>query len=180
MTNIKTQDSRIERLLGALRSGDAAQIEAMCHPDMVVEDPESLPYGGVYSGFAGMCEVSAKLFAAVADWKVETERIIGDAGGDDFVLVQRMTGRATSTGCPIDMSILEHYRFRERSSNQHSALLLGYKGNRRPLRRKMRQCLGDDPLPLVEPDDLRQIFKDPGVVLRITRFSRCLSICDSL
>jgi ketosteroid isomerase-like protein len=112
MTNIKTQDSRIDRLLAALRSGDATQIEALCHPDMVVEDPESLPYGGVYRGFAGMCEVSAKLFAAVADWRVETERISGDAGGDDFVLVQRMTGRAASTGRPIDMSILERYTFR--------------------------------------------------------------------
>jgi ketosteroid isomerase-like protein len=107
----KAQDSRIERLLAALRSGDAAQIEALCHPDMVVEDPESLPYGGVYRGFAGMCEVSAKLFAAVADWKVETERVIG--GGEDFVLVQRMTGRARSSGRPVDMSILEHYRFRD-------------------------------------------------------------------
>jgi ketosteroid isomerase-like protein len=110
---VKTQDSRIDRLLAALRSGDATQIQALCHPDMLVEDPESLPYGGSYQGFAGMCEVAGKLFAAVADWKVETEGIIGDPGGDDFVLVQRMTGRAASTGRPIDMSILERYTFRD-------------------------------------------------------------------
>jgi len=109
----KTQDSRIGRVLAALQSGDAAQVEALCHPDMLVEDPESLPFGGVYRGFAGMCEVSAKLFAAVANWKVETERVIGSPGGDDFVLVQRMTGRAASSGRPIEMSILEHYTFRD-------------------------------------------------------------------
>ena len=108
-----SEDSRITRLLAALRSGDAAQIEALCHPDMIVEDPESLPYGGVYRGFTGLCDISAKLFAAVADWKVDTERVIGDPGGDDFVLVQRMTGRAAGTGRRIDMSILEHYAFRD-------------------------------------------------------------------
>lgn len=113
MNRLKTEDSRIERVLAALQSGDAAQVEALCHPDMVVEDPESLPYGGVYRGFAGMREVSAKLFAAVANWKIETERVIGSPEGDDFVLVQRMTGRAVSTGRAIEMSILEHYTFRD-------------------------------------------------------------------
>jgi uncharacterized protein len=113
MNRLKTEDSRMDRVLAALQSGDAAQVEALCHPDMVVEDPESLPYGGVYRGFAGMCEVSAKLFAVVANWKVETARVIGGPGGDDFVLVQRMTGRAASTGRAIEMSILEHYTFRD-------------------------------------------------------------------
>jgi uncharacterized protein len=106
-------ESRIDRLLASLRSGDAAQIKALCHPDMRVEDPESLPYGGVYRGFAGMCEVSGKLFAAVKNWKCETERVIGDPNGDEFVLVQRMTGTSAETGQPIDMSILEHYAFRD-------------------------------------------------------------------
>ena len=106
-------ESRIDRLLAALRSGEATQVEALCHPGMVVEDPKSLPYGGVYVGFAGMCELSGKLFAAVKDWRCETQRVIGDPGGDDFVLIQRMTGRASVTGRRIDMSILEHYTFRD-------------------------------------------------------------------
>jgi ketosteroid isomerase-like protein len=113
MNNLTTADSRVRRLIAALQSGDAAQVEALCHPDMVVEDPESLSYGGTYRGFAGMCEVSAKLFAAVLSWQCETTRIIGNAGGDDCVLVQRMTGRSANNGRAIDMSILEHYTFRD-------------------------------------------------------------------
>jgi ketosteroid isomerase-like protein len=110
---MKMEESRIDRLLASLKSGDATRIAALCHPDMLVEGPQSLPYGGIYKGFAGLCEVSAKLFAAVKNWKCETERVIGDPNDDDFVLVQRMTGIASGTGRPIEMSILEHYAFRD-------------------------------------------------------------------
>ena len=106
-------ESRIDRLLASLKSGDATRIKALCHPEMLVEDPESLPYGGAYRGFAGMCEVAGKLFTAIEDWKCETERVIGDPDGDDFVLVQRMTGIAAGSRRPVDMSILERYTFRD-------------------------------------------------------------------
>ena len=51
MHDVKTKDQRMARLLAALRSGNAALIESLCHPEMVVEDPGSLPYGGIYHGF---------------------------------------------------------------------------------------------------------------------------------
>ena len=81
---------------------------------MVVEDPESLPYGGVYRGFAGMWRESRQ--SSSRPWRIgksKTERVIGSPDGDDFVLVQRMTGRAVSTGRAVEMSILEHYTFRD-------------------------------------------------------------------
>jgi ketosteroid isomerase-like protein len=112
MSTVTTSDSRITRLLAALRSNDSSQIKAICHPDMVVIDPESLPYGGTYRGLQGMVEVTTGLFEYVKDWKCETEKIIGDPAGDDFVLVQRMTGK-TKSGRPVDMPILEQYTFRD-------------------------------------------------------------------
>jgi ketosteroid isomerase-like protein len=113
MDAVTAEDSRIAKVLAALQSGDGSQIQAICHPEMIVEDPASLPYGGVYKGFEGMIECAGKLFAAVVDCKIETLEIIGDPGGDAFVLRQRLTGRAARSGRPIDTTILEHYAFRD-------------------------------------------------------------------
>jgi len=113
MSPATTQEPRIARVLAALQSGDGEQIRAICHPDLTIEDPPGLPYGGVYRGFDGMLEVAGKLFAAVADCRMQTELIIGDPAGDEFVLKQRMTGRIARTGRPVEMGILEHYSFRD-------------------------------------------------------------------
>jgi ketosteroid isomerase-like protein len=108
-----SEDSRIARVLAALGSGNGDQIRAICHPDLRIEDPAGLPYGGVYEGFEGMLEVAGKLFAAIADCRIETELVIGDPAGDEFVLKQRLTGRVARTGRPVETSILEHYSFRD-------------------------------------------------------------------
>jgi ketosteroid isomerase-like protein len=113
MTPPAPPNSKIARLLASLATHDAEQIRAICHPDLVVEDPPGLPYGGVYRGFDGMLEVAGKLFAAIADCKIETESIIGDPAGDEFVLKQHITGRAARSGQPIDIRLLEHYGFRD-------------------------------------------------------------------
>jgi ketosteroid isomerase-like protein len=113
MSSVTTQDSRVARVLASLKSGDPADIQALCHPDLVIEDAESLPYGGLYKGFAGLADLAGKLFASVSDCVIETTSIIGDPAGDEFVLRQRMTGRAVRSGRPIDMAILEHYTFRD-------------------------------------------------------------------
>jgi ketosteroid isomerase-like protein len=106
-------DSAIGRLLASLASHDGEKIRAICHPDLVVEDPASLPYGGVYRGFEGMLEVAGKLFAEIADCRIETEGVIGDPDGAEFVLKQHITGRAVRSGKPVDTHVLEHYSFRD-------------------------------------------------------------------
>jgi ketosteroid isomerase-like protein len=113
MSSVTTTDPRLARLLASLKSGDGAAIEAICHPDLTIEDPPGLPYGGVYKGFAGMIEVAGKLFAAVEGCQIQTEAIIGAEGGDEFVLRQRLTGTSARTGRPVEMSILEHYTFQD-------------------------------------------------------------------
>ena len=110
---VLSDDPRIIQLLTALASKDPAEIEALCHPDLVLEDPASLPFGGRYKGFAGMCELAGQLFAAIADCRIETLSVMRAASGDEFVLRQRLTGRAARTGRSIETEILEHYVFRD-------------------------------------------------------------------
>jgi ketosteroid isomerase-like protein len=113
MTAPAPPNSRIARVMAALASGDGAEVQAICHPDLHIEDPPSLPYGGVYRGFAGMLEIAGKLYAAIADCKIEPELVIGDPAGDEFVLKQHITGRAVRTGAAVDVHVLEHYSFRD-------------------------------------------------------------------
>jgi uncharacterized protein len=110
---VTSTDPRIASLLAALNSGDAQQMQAICHPDLVIEDPAGLPYGGVYRGFEGLAEVAGRLLAIVSECRIETEQIFGDAASGEFVLRQRLTGRATASGRPVETSILEHYIFRD-------------------------------------------------------------------
>lgn len=120
MIDANTLDPRMARIVETLASGDGAKMEALCHPDLVVEDPGSLPFGGAYRGYAGLLEVAGKLFAAIEDCRIEPQAALGEPGGDAFVLHQRLTGLAVKTGKPVEMEILEHYRFKD-------GLLIGIK-----------------------------------------------------
>ena len=108
-----TDDPRIKRLLAALQSADAEPLRELCHPDLVVEEAASLPYAGTYKGFEGLCEVAQRMYASWAECKVTTESVIGDPAGDEFVLLQRMSGLTPRTRRPFEMPILELYSFRD-------------------------------------------------------------------
>lgn len=113
MIDANVLDPRMARIVEALASADGARMEALCHPELVVEDPASLPFGGAYRGFAGLLDVAGKLFAAIEDCRIEPQAALGEPDGDEFVLRQRLTGRAARTGKAIEMEILEHYRFKD-------------------------------------------------------------------
>jgi ketosteroid isomerase-like protein len=120
MIDAKTLDPRMARIVETLASGDGEQMKALCHPELVVEDPASLPFGGAYHGYDGLLEVAGKLFASIEGCRIEPQAAFGELGGDEFILRQRMTGRSVRTGRPVEMEILELYRFQD-------GLLIGVK-----------------------------------------------------
>lgn len=113
MIDANTLDPRMARIVETLASGDGMQMKALCHPDLIVEDPASLPFGGAYRGYDGLLEVAGKLFAAIENCRIEPQAALGEPGGDEFVLRQRLTGRAVRSGKPVEMEILEHYQFKD-------------------------------------------------------------------
>lgn len=112
MTETKSSE-RIARVMAALMSGDPARMEELIHPEIVLEQAASLPYGGIYTGYAGLRELGERLLATWSDFRATTESVIGDPSGDHFVLIQRVSGRSRRSGRPFEISILELFSFRE-------------------------------------------------------------------
>ncbi|MET0362735.1 MAG: nuclear transport factor 2 family protein [Sphingobium sp.] len=106
-----TSKSAIEGFLAAFRARDAAGQFARMHPDVEIQEPDSLPYGGVWRGHEGWRALSLAILANF-DLGINPDghRLIGDAEGEDFVLMTRLVGTWRDTGRALDVRILEYWR----------------------------------------------------------------------
>ena len=111
---MKTLDSSrlaiLEKFLELGRSRDMAALEAMVTEDLRIEQAESLPFGGVYLGWAGYLDVTEKLFGSMR--KVHLE-LIDVWDGTQCSLVARFMLNAISkrTEEEITMPLLEVWEF---------------------------------------------------------------------
>jgi len=85
--------------------GDWAAMSSLFDPDIVVYEANSLPYGGVFHGAAGMGALFQKLNELVSGFLVKTEQFF--VSGDDVAAKIRVTGVSRATGEPIDMPVME-------------------------------------------------------------------------
>jgi ketosteroid isomerase-like protein len=85
---------------------------ASLHPEVVVSEAASLPFGGTYHGIAGVQELFGKMFAAWEDGLQIAKEGLFDAG-DQVVAILRLNGRARATGTPCEMQLAELWTLRD-------------------------------------------------------------------
>lgn len=82
----KTERNRVaaEAMYGAAKSGDAPTFFSFISPDVVVEEPGFLPYGGTYHDIAGLQRLFTILVSEFDLAGLDFERIVVDG---DYVCV---------------------------------------------------------------------------------------------
>ena len=100
----------LEKFLELGRSRELTALEAMVTEDLRIEQAQSLPFGGVYLGWAGYLDVTQKLFGKMR--KVHLE-LINTWDGQQRSLVAHFMLNAISkrTQEKISMPLLEIWEF---------------------------------------------------------------------
>ena len=102
----------LEKFLKLGRSRDMAALEAMTTEDIQIKQAPSLPFGGVYIGWAGYLEVTEKLFGKLR--KVHRELIETWAGPQCSLLAHFMLNAISKrTREEISMPLLEKWEFKD-------------------------------------------------------------------
>ena len=113
----------LEKFLKLGRSRELKALEAMVTEDLRIEQAQSLPFGGVYLGWAGYLDVTQKLFGKMR--KVHLE-LIDTWDGQQRSLVAHFMLNAISkrTQEKISMPLLEIWEF---EGNKVSAITPFYR-----------------------------------------------------
>ncbi|ROO85908.1 ketosteroid isomerase-like protein [Actinocorallia herbida] len=114
-------------------AGDVEGAFALLHPEFRIEQPASLPHGGVHRGREGMAAMGA-LFARHWDRDIADPRVLG-CGPEQAVQVTTQTWTAKETGRARTVDVVELFtveggRVREiRVFQQDTHALLGTLGD---------------------------------------------------
>ena len=102
----------LEKFLEFGRSRDMTALEAMVTEDIRIQQAPSLPFGGVYVGWAGYLDVTEQLFGRMR--KVHLE-LIETWDGPQCSLIAQFTLNAVSkrTREAICMPLLEKWEFKD-------------------------------------------------------------------
>lgn len=85
----------VQGIYDAFARGDLETILAAMHPDVTVTQEAPLPWGGMYSGPAGVADFLGRLLAQV-DVELEVGELI--PAGEHIVQIGHTTGKALATG----------------------------------------------------------------------------------
>jgi uncharacterized protein len=107
-----TKNARIvEAIFTALGAGDLAAAAAHFHSDVVIHEPPSLPYGGVFKGHEGFLDLFQRLATCYDNLSISPSAI-ADAG--PFVMaLTTLNGRSRTTGAEISMPLCEVFVVRD-------------------------------------------------------------------
>ena len=117
----------VTELARRFAAGDGAGASALFHPEIRIQQPESLPHGGWHEGQAGLAEMGAR-FGRHWTRTISQPRIIG--AGDAVAQVTTQTWTAKATGRSATVDVVELFGFRDdlvaeiRVFQQDTALLL--------------------------------------------------------
>jgi hypothetical protein len=102
----------LEKFLEFGRSRDTAALQAMITEDIRIQQAPSLPFGGVYVGWAGYLEVTEKLFGKMRKVRLE---LIETWDGPQCSLIAHFMLNAVSkrTREAICMPLLEKWEFKD-------------------------------------------------------------------
>jgi hypothetical protein len=76
-------------------AGDWAGVAELCHPDLVIHEPESLPFGGEWKGQDALQRLAAVVFGTWAQARSEIHEITGGREWAVVVLSFAMTSKRT-------------------------------------------------------------------------------------
>ena len=96
----------VAELVRRFRAGDLDGAFALYHPELRIEQPASLPHGGVHVGRAG-AEAMAASFGCHWDRTVADPRLLGC--GDAVVQVTTQTWTAKATGRSATVDVVEMF-----------------------------------------------------------------------
>ena len=113
----------LEKFLELGRSRELTALEAMVTEDLRIEQAQSLPFGGVYLGWAGYLDVTQKLFGKMR--KVHLELIdTWDGQQRSLVALFMLNAISKRTQEKISMPLLEIWEF---EGNKVSAITPFYR-----------------------------------------------------
>jgi hypothetical protein len=95
----------VTELARRFTAGDAEGARALFHPEVRIQQPESLPHGGWHEGPHGMAAMGAA-FAAHWDRVISDPRISG-CGGPSVLQVTTQTWTAKATGRSATVDVVE-------------------------------------------------------------------------
>ncbi len=101
----------VRAFLSAARQGDMATVASLLHPEAQVIEADSLPFGGVVSGFEGFTRLVRQVFTTFANTAVTIDEYIAE--GDTVVVLATMTGQSKRSGEVFSMPISEIWRLRD-------------------------------------------------------------------
>src|SRR5690606_12290767 len=92
---------------------DREALLATLHPDIILYQPESLPYGGQWKGRE---EFGCWLDAFVNTWAdvVPTDPVFHVCGAHNVIVTVTMRAKAKATGTPIEIPMCQVVRFSDR------------------------------------------------------------------
>ncbi|MFG3097935.1 nuclear transport factor 2 family protein [Streptomyces sp. NPDC048202] len=98
----------VRALYDALSRGDVPGVLARVAPDVIVDEPNRLPYGGVHRGREAFAESVLGGITAHADFSIDAADIFEGPAG----VVGRLTGslKARSTGEEYPLTVVEVHR----------------------------------------------------------------------
>lgn len=101
----------VQSVYEAFHRGDIGAVLAAFDPQLELVEAESLPYGGVYHGHAGVQQMLAALGAVWEVFQFTLEQVV--AHGDEVIVFLQIKGRLRGSERPIEMPLIEVWRIRD-------------------------------------------------------------------
>jgi len=101
----------VREFMATARKGDTEALRALFHPEFHVIEAESLPYGGVRKGVAGLLGLVREVFATWKDCRVEVQQLVAE--GDCVLVLAEMSGTGQSSPVPFRVPLAELYRLKD-------------------------------------------------------------------
>ena len=125
----------VKELARRFQAGDRSGALELMHPELRIQQPESLPHGGWHEGRSGMDAMGAT-FGRFWSRTIGEPRILGC--DETVVQITTQTWTAKETGRTATVDVVELFAFREgliseiRVFQQDTHLLLGSLGDQSP------------------------------------------------
>jgi ketosteroid isomerase-like protein len=97
----------IDQVLTAGDQGDMDRMVELTHPDCVITEPETLPYGGEYTGKRAFPELFGDVLATWETFEFEARRV---ATQDDLAFVLFDLRAETDEGGAVETNLIEVYQ----------------------------------------------------------------------
>ena len=101
----------VRKLFETAVAGDFEALKQYLHPEVRVNEAESLPYGGVYVGIDQMVALNARVFSFWTDFSITVKHVFGE--GEWVTALTEMQGKARTTGLAFKMPLSEVFRVKD-------------------------------------------------------------------